>query len=113
MNPASASSPSERPSAPDVCLPQAYPLPAHTTRPALRTDVWKRCAACAGYYQAQLDGEYRCSRCRREGRDPVYAMAPLDGSLTVMPEAMLPAPRRPVERVHTEITPPRHAVGGA
>lgn len=114
MTPASASSssPSDRRSESPEVLPVAYPLPDRFRSSVARTDIWKMCFECAGYYKAQLDGEYRCPRCRREGRASERAMAPLDGSLEVMPEAMAPVPRRPPSSILHDGNAPRRAAGG-
>lgn len=115
MNPArSAQSPLPVP-VPAPQYPRIGPVPVQ--RPATaggftpRRGIWKYCFECKGYYQGQLDGEYRCPACRAAGRTHERMLAPLDGSLAVMPESLSIVPRPSPERVYAELGAQQKATG--
>lgn len=89
------------------------PMPQSAAANALssRTGLWKYCFECQGYFQGQLDGEYRCPACRTAGRTHERALAPLDSALTVMPESLSILPRPSPERVYAEIGSQQKATG--
>lgn len=76
-----------------------------------RPRIWKYCFECQGYYQGQLDGEYRCPDCREAGRTHARALAPLDGLLAVLPESLSIVPHRDPERIYAEIGAQQKATG--
>ena len=41
--------------------------------------IVKQCAGCTHYFQADLDGEYRCPSCRDEGASQPRQLSLLDG----------------------------------
>lgn len=115
MNPVSRSFDS----VPEPVSPMPRLCPVPVKRPAVGsgfhpgTGLWKYCFECQGYYQGQLDGEYRCPDCRHAGRSHERALAPLDGTLSVVPESLSIVPRHSPERVYAEIdTAKRQVIGG-
>lgn len=106
-----------RPSENAVPAPQ---LPSHGPVPVKwpaaggfspRTGIWKYCFECRGYYQGQLDGEYRCPACRAAGIQHERTLAPLDGSLSVLPESLSIVSRPNPERVYAELGAQQRATG--